>query len=719
MNVMVPTSEVAAGAQPLDQRPLDTGLVAFAICAAVHQKPVDLEKLRRELLASGTVSGFDEILLAAKREGFKARRIKTTTKRLSRTPLPAVARTTDDTFFVLAKVGPNSVLVQEPGHPPEEWDHEKLARVWTGELVLLTIRDTVAGVSGRFGFAWFLPVLARFKHILSEVIIISLFIQIIALVTPLIFQAVIDKVLVHKGFSTLDVLAIALIITGTFDVLLGWLRTYVFAHTTSRVDAILGAKLFHHLLALPLSYFESRPAGQTVARVRELENIRQFITSSALTLLLDLSFGFIFFAVMWTISPWLTTIVMLSIPVYVLISVVMTPLLKRKIDEKFQRGAANQSFLVEALSGVETLKAMALEPQMRMRWERQLAGYIKVSFEAVRLSASGSQAVQWTNKIVTTLILWFGAHAVISGEMTVGALVSFNMLSGQVNQPILRIAQMWQDFQQFRLSLARLGDIIDTPTETATTSARQDLPPIKGNVQFERVIFRYKPGGSEILKGVTIDIKAGQVIGVVGRSGSGKSTLAKLLQRLYVPESGKVLVDGVDVALMDPSWLRRQIGVVLQENVLFNRSVRENIALADPAMPFEEVMAAAELAGAHEFIVEMAHGYDTILEERGSNLSGGQRQRIAIARALATKPSILVFDEATSALDYESERKIQENMRHICEGRTVFLIAHRLSTVRNASRIIFMEKGNVVEDGPHDELIKKGGPYAQLVAAAG
>jgi len=698
--------------------PFDTGLTAFAVVAAIHHKSVDVEKLRRDILEPGTVSSAPDILLAAKREGFRARRIRAKLSRLAKLPLPAIAETKQGSFFVLAKSGAKSVLVLEVGRPPAEWSLEDFAERWNGRLILLAQRDTLAGHISKFGLNWFLPVLGRFKGLLAEVLLVSLAIQLIALITPLIFQAVIDKVLVHKGFSTLDVLAIALLISSVFDALLGWLRTYTFAHTTSRVDAILGAKLFRHLLALPLSYFETRPAGQTVARVRELENIRQFITSSALTLVLDLSFAVLFLVVMWGLSPTLTEIVLVSIPVYAILSVLITPLLRSKIDERFRRGAQNQSMLVESLAGIETLKAMALEPQSRMRWERQMAGYIKTSFEAVRLGAAGSQAVQFVSKAVTAATLWYGAHAVIDNLMTVGSLVAFNMLSGQVNQPIIRIAQMWQDFQQFRLSLDRLGDIINTPTETEASSTRQDLPPIAGDVRFDDILFRYRTGGPEILKRVSLDICAGQVVGIVGRSGSGKSTLAKLLQRLYVPESGKILIDGIDTALMDPSWLRRQIGVVLQENVLFNRSVRENIAMANPALPFEQVIEAAKLAGAHEFILELPHGYDTILEERGSNLSGGQRQRIAIARALSVDPRILVFDEATSALDYESERIIQANMRAISHGRTVFLIAHRLSTVRDADRIIVMDRGAVAEDGSHRDLVARNGLYSKLVAAA-
>jgi ATP-binding cassette, subfamily B, bacterial HlyB/CyaB len=396
----------------------------------------------------------------------------------------------------------------------------------------------------------------------------------------------------------------------------------------------------------------------------------------------------------------------------------VTPSLKSRVQEKFARNAANQSMLVESLAGMQTIKAMAVEPQVKRRWEEQLAAYIGSSLKVVTLGAAGAQLVGLVGKVTSAAILWFGAQAVIENSLTIGEFVAFNMLSQQISGPVLRLAQLWQDFQQFRLSIERLGDIINSPTENASSSAKQNPPPIKGDISFDKITFRYKPGGQEILQNLSLDIKAGEVVGIVGRSGSGKSTLTKLLQRLYLPEQGRVFVDGVDVALLDPSWLRRQIGVVLQENVLFNRSIRENIALADPSMPIENVMRAAQLSGAHEFILELQHGYDTVLEERGANLSGGQRQRIAIARALLTNPRILIFDEATSALDYESERIIQNNMRAICQGRTVLIVAHRLSTVRQADRILVMEKGFLAEQGSHDALMAHGGLYANLVQQA-
>ena len=404
-----------------------------------------------------------------------------------------------------------------------------------------------------------------------------------------------------------------------------------------------------------------------------------------------------------------------SIPFYVLISIGITPGLRRRVEEKFRRGAANQAFLVEAIAGVETLKSMSVEPQMRQRWEEQLAGYARASFRTVVLGMFGSQSVQLVSKLVTALTLWLGAHLVIAGELSVGQLIAFNMLAGQVSGPILRLAQLWQDFQQMRISVERLGDVLNTPVEPGLSAGCPTLPSVRGRIRFERVTFRYRPDAPEVLRDVTLDIRPGEVVGIVGRSGSGKSTLTRLLQRLYVPAHGKVLVDGVDLAVTDPSWLRRQVGVVLQENLLFQRSVRDNIALANPAMAVERVIAAARLAGAHEFILELPRGYDTVLEERGGNLSGGQRQRIAIARALATDPRILVLDEATSALDYEAERKLRENMSGIANGRTVLVVAHRLSTVRHADRIVVVDQGRIAEQGNHRELLARStGIYAQL-----
>ncbi len=693
--------------------PTDPGLTALVMLLRFHGVGADPAQIKHQ---AGTAAlGTADMVRCAREFGLKARELKTNWARLAKTPLPAIAVLKDGGFLLLGKVGDDKVVVQSTRTPrPELMNREDLEAIWDGRLVLMTRRASLAELSRRFDVTWFLGAIHKYRHQLGEVLVASFFLQLFALASPLFFQVVIDKVLVHRSISTLDVLVIGLLGIGLFETILGILRTYLFSHATNRIDVELGARLFQHLLALPTSYFQTRRVGDSVARVRELESIRTFLTSSALTLVIDLFFTFVFLGVMLVYSPLLTLVVLAGFPFYVGISAGATPRFRQLLDEKFKRGAESQAFLVESVTGVETLKAMAVEPQMQRRWEEQLAGYVAASFRVLRLGNTASNSVQFINKAVMAGILYFGARLVISGELTVGELVAFNMLAGRVSQPVLRLAQIWQDFHQARLSVERLGDILNTAPEPRFNPARAALPAIRGDVTFDHVVFRYRIDGPEILHDVSFSVSAGQVIGIVGPSGSGKSTVAKLIQRLYIPERGRVLVDGVDLAMVDTSWLRRQVGAVLQESVLFNQSIRDNIALPDPAMPIERVVEAAKLAGAHDFILELPEGYDTVVGERGASLSGGQRQRIAIARALVTNPRILIFDEATSALDYESERIIQDNMQRIAQGRTVFVIAHRLSTVRRSDRIITIDRGRLVEDGTHDELITKGGRYATL-----
>ena len=693
--------------------PLDPGLTALVMLLRFHGVGADPLQIRHH--CGGADIGVTEMIRSAKEFGLKARELKTNWARLATTPLPAIAVLKDGDFLLLGKAGQDKILVQSTKTPrPALMTKDELEAIWTGRIVLMTKRANLTDLARRFDITWFLGAIEKYRRQLAEVLLASFFLQLFALVSPLFFQVVIDKVLVHRSVSTLDVLIIGLLAIAAFETILGILRTHLFSHTTNRIDVELGARLFQHLLALPTAYFQARRVGDSVARVRELENIRTFLTSSALTLVIDLFFTVVFLGVMLVYSPLLTGIVLAGFPFYIGISAGATSRFRRLLDEKFRRGAENQAFLVESIGGVETLKAMALEPQMQRRWEEQLAGYVTASFRVLRLGNTASNSVQFVNKVVMAGILYFGAKLVISGGLTVGELVAFNILAGRVSQPVLRLAQIWQDFHQAKISVERLGDILNTAPEPKFNPARTALPAIRGDVTFEHVSFRYRIDGPQILHDVSFSASAGQVIGIVGASGSGKSTVAKLIQRLYIPESGRVLVDGVDLAMVDTSWLRRQIGAVLQENVLFNQSIRDNIALPDPAMPIEQVIEAANLAGAHDFILELPEGYDTIVGERGASLSGGQRQRIAIARALVTNPRILIFDEATSALDYESERVIQDNMQRIAQGRTVFVIAHRLSTVRRSDRIITIDRGRLVEDGTHDELLKRGGRYATL-----
>ena len=704
----------SSGAGPAET---DTGLACLVLLARLHGLAAEPEQLAHEF-ATGEPFGVSEILLAAKQLGLKAKEARSDISRIDKLPLPAIAIREDmegrPGFFVLARAKGEQVLIQDPAAArPETLSLTELQARWTGRVLLFASRASARAELSRFDFTWFIPAIVKYRVLLTEVLLVSFVLQLFGLVTPLFFQVVMDKVLVHRGFATLDVIGVGFLAVILFDVALTTLRGYVFAHTASRIDVELGARLFRHLLKLPLAYFQARRVGDSVARVRELENIRAFLTGNAITLVLDLLFSVVFIGVMLLYSGRLTLIVLASLPCYVLLSVVLTPLLRARLNDKFNRGAENQAFLVETISGIDTVKSMAVEPHWTRKWDNQLAAYVSSSFKTTVISTLANSGVTLISKLVTLGILYLGARLVIDGQLSVGQLIAFNMLAGQVSQPVMRLAQLWTDFQQTGVSIQRLGDILNSRAEVA--GAKAGLPPLAGRIVLEDVVFRYRPDSAEALKDINLAIQPGEVIGIVGRSGSGKSTLTRLIQRLYVPERGRVLVDGVDLALAEASSLRRQIGVVLQEDVLFNRSIRDNIALADPGAPLEAVVRAARLAGAHDFILALPEAYGALVGEQGSTLSGGQRQRIAIARALMSDPRILIFDEATSALDYESERVIQDNMRSICRGRTVLIIAHRLSAVRAAHRIIVLERGRIVESGAPATLLKnKAGYYARL-----
>jgi subfamily B ATP-binding cassette protein HlyB/CyaB len=694
----------------------DTGLCCLLIMCRLHGVAADAAQLQHQF--GSALFEEQTLLLAARRLGMRAKSVKQDPSRLERAPLPAVGMAPDGKFFIVAKFDdtPNEgrVLIQRPGEAPTVVPLERFLATWTGSLIFFTSKASFAGEMARFDFTWFIPAVIKYRKTLGEVLLISLVLQLIGLVTPLFFQVVMDKVLVNHAMKTLNVIAIGLIAATLFEAVLTGIRTAVFANISSKMDVELGSRLFGHLMHLPVSYFEARRVGDSVARVRELENIRAFLTSNAMTVVLDLMFSFVFLGVMFWYSVTLTYIVLASIPVYVLLSFVFTPMLRAKLNDKFNRGAENQSFLVESLSGMNTVKSMAVEPRWQKTWDKQLAAYVSAGLTTTNISLVASGGVNLVGKLVTAGIMWLGALQVIDNEMTVGALVAFNMLAGQVSSPILRLAQLWNDFQQVGISMHRLGDVLNARTEVVGQKTR--IPRVLGAIEFDQVSFRYQTDAPDVIRSLQLRISPGEVIGIVGRSGSGKSTLTKLVQRFYVPDRGRVLVDGQDIAIIDTASLRQQIGVVLQENTLFTRSVRDNIALSDPSLSMEKIMAAAQLAGAHEFICELPQGYDTLVGENGAGLSGGQRQRIAIARALITDPRILILDEATSSLDYESEKIIQDNMRSICAGRTVLIIAHRLSAVRDAHRIVVMERGQMVQVGSHSELMRDPlGVYHHLV----
>lgn len=694
---------------------LDTVLLCLVRVATILGIPADQEQLKRAYVFDN--QGMDVLTLvrAAKDLGLKSSLLTPPTAEFVKLPFPAIAVLRNNQCVVVMGTDGKRVSLSDP-HVPQPFavPLEKFLQLWSGQVVLVARRFTLEEKESKFGFSWFLPVIGRYKKFLAQVLMLSLILQLLGLLTPLFMQNIIDKVLIHRSISGLEVFIGGMIFVSLFQITFQMIRSYLFTHTTNKIDVTLSSKLYRHITMLPMKYFETWQTGDIVSRVGELDTIRRFITGSALTVILDAVFAVVYLVVMFMYSSTLSLVVLVILPAFILLSLAVTPLFKRLLNERFLLGAKNQAYLIESITGIQTVKSMAMEWTVIQKWEDMLARYVKTALSTTNLGNVASNIGGFLQQIFNLSILWFGAHAVIDRKLSVGELIAFQMLAGQVIAPVLRLVNLWQVMQQTAVSVARVGDILNETTEPAFNPNRTTLPKIHGEVVLDRVTFRYRQEGSEVLHQVNLHVKAGMKVGIVGRSGSGKSTLTKLIQRLYLPESGRVLVDGVDLAQVEPAWLRRQIGVVLQENFLFSGSIKENIAIANPNATMEEIIQAAKLAGAHDFIEESAKGYDTPVGERGAALSGGQRQRIAIARALLTNPSVLIFDEATSALDYESERIILDNLDQMAQGRTMLMIAHRLSAVRQADVILVMDRGQVVEQGSHEELVDLKGYYYNL-----
>ena len=635
-------------------------------------------------------------------------------ERIDTRKLPLAFRTAAGDWQVLARLTDEHALILVPGaQGPVALTPDRLAALWTGDVAEIRGGKATRRSLRPFDITWFIPEFLRYRGLAFEVLGASFMLQLLALLTPLFFQVVMDKVVFYEALSTLDVLVTVLVIAAVLEALLKCLRQYLATQTTTRIDARLGARLFDKLVELPISYFQTRSTGMTVMRLRELDTIRDFLSGAANTLIIDLGFTLVFFAVMYLYSPFLTLIVAASVPCYALVAWITTPILQRRIEAMFRDGAVNNAFLTESLTGIETVKALALEPQLIRRWEAQTRDFVTSNFLVQRLMQISGGLVQAIQRVTLVLVLWFGARMVIGLELSIGQLIAFNMMAAHVSEPITRLAGLWREYVQARVSIDRLGDVLDTPAERSDT--QPGLPDhVAGRITFDTVSFAYAPHLPPVLKDFSLDIPAGSMVAFVGPSGSGKSTVARLIQKLHLPSSGRITLDGTDIAGVDAVALRRRMSVVLQENHLFNRTVRENIALRDPAAPLSRVVEAAQLAGAHEFILELKDGYDTVLAEGGTSLSGGQRQRVAIARALLSDPAVLILDEATSALDDQSQERVKQGLETIRQDRTVVMIAHRLSTVRDCDRIFVMDKGRIVEAGPHEALLAHGGVYARL-----
>ncbi len=697
---------------------VNTGLISLEIVARMNNVNIDMRGVVREYGISTADISPEEIMRIAKNKGFKVKK-----KRLKladypeRYPLPAIIQLKDDSYIVLLAIKreEEKVLTLTPlENQPTVHTIAELQEQIKDEM--LVIRHKMLNTDVKFGFKWFFIEIFKYKKIIGQVLLGSFVVQLFGLVTPLFTQVILDKVLVNRTISTLDVLAFAFIVVAIFELLLNLSRNYIFIHTTNKIDAKLGAKLFKHLFRLYYVYFENRQVGNIAARVRELDRIREFITNKSVSVLIDAFFSTVFLAIMFVYSPKLTFISLGFLAAIGVIYVMITPELRLRLEEKFQMGAHSNSYLVESITGVQTVKSLAIEGSMFKKWEEKLGKYLKSSFNLAIMGNFTGSICGFLQKGMTIAILYVGVMLVIENKLTIGQLIAFQMFSGQFAAPMLRLVGLWNDFQQTLLAVDRIGDILNSPIEMQSGNAIT-LNHVKGDIKIDHLSFKYNVESPMVLKNINLDIKAGTKIGFVGRSGSGKSTITKLIQRLYYTTEGTIYIDGIDIRNINPVWLRTNIGIVLQENFLFSGTIKDNIALPRPNMPMEGIVQAAQIAGAHEFISKLPKGYDTEVGERGSSLSGGQKQRIAIARALISNPRILIFDEATSALDYESERIIRDNMEMISKGRTTIIIAHRLSTIKDCDLIVCFDNGNIVEQGTHEELLQHDGYYRKLYMA--
>jgi ATP-binding cassette subfamily B protein len=706
------------------QGELDGSLACFQMLSKHLQIPFKKEVVKRiltdQIKRQGSISFQVCAYLSEELIGLKSQLVDVPAVSINRIPTPALIRYRDS-FAVLYAVDGKTVVLGLPSQGIINCQISQLVEeLETDEANLqpqvrvLLLSATKETPKERFGLGWFVPYLSRYRRVLIEVFIASFFVQLAALANPLVIQLIIDKVIVQNSINTLNILGVLLLAVGVFEAVLTTLRTYLFVDTTNRIDMSLGSQIIDHLLRLPLRYFDKRPVGELSTRINELENIRQFLTGTALTVVLDALFSVVYIVVMLFYSWQLTLVGLGTIPLFVVVTLIAAPTVSRQLRSKAERNAETQSYLVEVMSGIQTVKAQNIELRSRFSWQKKYAKFVAAGFKTVLTSTLANSTSQFLSKLSSLLVLWVGAYLVLKQELTLGELIAFRIISSYVTTPILRLAQIWQNFQETGLSLERLSDIVDSPQEGEIDKNNIPLPAVTGAVKFENVSFRFAASGPLQLSNVSVEFAAGEFVGIVGQSGSGKSTMMKLLLRLYDAESGRILVDGYDIAKVELYSLRRQIGVVPQDTLLFDGTVKENIALTNPDATDEEIIEAAQIAVAHEFIMTLPNGYNTRVGERGSALSGGQRQRLAIARSVLQRPKILVLDEATSALDYPTEKQIGLNLARAFKGNTVFFITHRLNTVSNADTIVVMDNSRMIEQGSHQELMAAKGHYFYL-----
>ncbi len=693
---------------------LEATIACLKMLCQHFNMPFRQDVVRRVLVNQMERSGGISLELCgavAEMMGLNAQLVGVPASAIGRLQAPAMVQW-QDSFALLYSISERELVIAVPEMGIIRRKPADFIETWGERGEVLLLKQTQQTPQARFGLSWFIPEVQKHRRVLIEVFIASFFVQLFALANPLMIQVIIDKVIIQKSIDTLHVLGVLLLALAVFEALLTSLRTYLFVDTTNRIDMALGSEIIDHLLRLPLRYFEKRPVGELATRINELENIRSFLTGTALTVVLDAIFSVIYIVVMFFYSWLLTLVALATIPLFILLAVVASPLIRRQLRVKAERNAETQSYLVEVVSGIQTVKAQNMELRARWQWQNRYARYVSAGFKTVLTSTTAGSASNFLNQLSGLLVLWVGAYLVLQNELTLGELIAFRIISGYVTSPLLRLAQLWQNFQEVGLSLERLSDIVDSaPEADELDRSNIPMPLIQGQVTVDDVSFRFGNSGPYQLNNVNLEFPAGSFVGVVGLSGSGKSTLMKLLPRLYPIDSGRILIDGYDIAKVELNSLRQQVGIVPQDSLLFEGTIQENIALTCPGATAEEIIRAAEVAVAHEFIMELPNGYNTRVGERGASLSGGQRQRIAIARTVLQYPRLLILDEATSALDYDSERRVSINLADEFDGRTVFFITHRLNTIRNADIIVLMDKGSPVEIGTHDELMALRGRY--------
>lgn len=695
----------------------DEVVACFEILSKFHDKALPKEALKKVLhneMRDGRPATFHICGTVAAIAGFSAQLIQIPAKNLSRLDTTALIQWQEGLAVLFPTRGGECVISSPRSGLHRVPEQEFLAgHPEATEVLLLSPLPEKSGK--KFGLRWFLPAVRKHKRALIEVFIASFFVQLFALANPLLTQVIIDKVLVQNSLETLNVLGILFVAIAVAGVLLTALRTYLFVDTTNRIDLALGTRIMDHLYRVGLGYFHKRPVGEISSRLQELENIRQFLTGTALTVGLDALFSVIYVGIMLFYSLPLTLVALVALPFMAGVTVAISPLLRRQIRERAEHLASTQAHLVETITGVQTVKAQNLEHHSRQKWQQRYAGYVSSGYRAVITSTAMGSATTLLSRLGDLGVLWYGAVLVIDGKLTLGQLIAFRIIASYVTNPLLRLTQSWQNFQEVGLSIERLGDLLDQPPEQTLEESRNiPMPEIAGHVTFDSVTFSYTPGQAPQLRNVSFDIPTGSFVGVIGRSGSGKSTLLKLIPRLYPLDGGRILVDGYEIAKVELHSLRRQIATVLQESLLFNESMMSNLAVADPDATTEEIIRAAKLAEAHNFIMALPFGYNTRAGEQGRAISGGQRQRIAIARAILQRPKMLIFDEATSALDFATERKICINLAKEFASRTVFFVTHRVRSIQHADRILVLDDGILVEQGQHDELMSRGGLYHTL-----